>query len=156
MRGAARARAASARGRRAHRWVARRRCARAACTGGARAGGARAGGADAGGERGGGPVDDLEAGYRAGREVLLDTLLLARCDYLLKAASSVGEFATYFSPRLARDSFDFNVRYRNGSLPAWAASLGESPEFLRAAKAGFREPKTRPSKAAPPKRPRPP
>lgn len=78
--------------------------------------------------------------YRAhlmGVQVLLDTLLLSRCDYLLKAASAVSEFAIYFSPRLINNSFDFQIpspnhprvgdrMYLRPSLPEWAARLGWS------------------------------
>jgi len=38
--------------------------------------------------------------YRKGEEVLLDMLLLSRCDFLLHAASGVAEFAIYFNPKL--------------------------------------------------------
>ena len=33
-------------------------------------------------------------------QVLLDMLLLSRCDFLLHAASGVAEFAIYFNPAL--------------------------------------------------------
>ena len=49
-----------------------------------------------------------EGGYRRGLEVLLDTLLLSRCDYLLKSASAVSEFAIYFNPALINRSHDFS------------------------------------------------
>ena len=39
-------------------------------------------------------------GYRKGEDALIDTLLLARCDALLKPSSSVSEFALYFNPAL--------------------------------------------------------
>jgi hypothetical protein len=41
-----------------------------------------------------------------GEEVLIDALLLAKCDFLLKCTSAVGEFAHYFAPGLA--SLDLN------------------------------------------------
>lgn len=44
-------------------------------------------------------VDD-GAGYRKGEDVLIDSLLLSRTDYLLKCTSAVGEFAMYFNPTL--------------------------------------------------------
>jgi hypothetical protein len=47
------------------------------------------------------------AGNRAkGEEVLIDALLLSRCDFLLKCTSAVGEFAQYFSDTL--ESIDLN------------------------------------------------
>ena len=42
--------------------------------------------------------------------MLLDTLLLARCDFLLKSISAVSEFAIYFSPALNEHSWDAQVR----------------------------------------------
>lgn len=50
-----------------------------------------------------------DAGYRRGVEVLVDTLLLSRCEFLLKSASAVSEFAIYLNPRLAEASYDFNI-----------------------------------------------
>lgn len=43
---------------------------------------------------------------RKGEEVLIDALLLSRCDFLHKCTSAVGEFAQYFSDTL--DSVDLN------------------------------------------------
>ena len=42
-----------------------------------------------------------DQGYRKGEDVLIDCLLLSRCNYLLKCTSAVGEFATYFEPSLS-------------------------------------------------------
>ena len=39
-------------------------------------------------------------GYVIGEEVLLDCLILSRCDFLLKCISAVGEYAMYFNPKL--------------------------------------------------------
>ena len=64
-----------------------------------------------------GSADDASAHSR-GLEVLLDTLLLARCDFLLKPASSVSEFALYFNPRLVNHSFDFELEGQ--PEPEWA------------------------------------
>ena len=58
------------------------------------------------------------ASATAGMDVLLDTLLLSRCSFLLKPASMVSEAATYFSPRLITASFDFHVP--DHPLPTWA------------------------------------
>lgn len=44
--------------------------------------------------------------YQKGKEVLLDCLLLARCNYLLKCSSAVGEYAHYFNSDLF--SLDLN------------------------------------------------
>ena len=44
--------------------------------------------------------------YRKGEDVLIDSLLLSRCDYLLKCTSAVGEFAMYFNPEL--ECYDLN------------------------------------------------
>ncbi len=38
--------------------------------------------------------------YKKGEDVLIDILLLSQCDFLLKGASNVGEFALYFNPAL--------------------------------------------------------
>ena len=73
----------------------------------------------------GGSADDASAHSR-GLEVLLDTLLLARCDFLLKPASSVSEFALYFNPRLVNHSFDFELEGQ--PEPEWARGSGASGE----------------------------
>ena len=39
-------------------------------------------------------------GYLKGEQVLIDALLLSRCDFLIKCTSAVGEFALYFNPEL--------------------------------------------------------
>ncbi len=43
---------------------------------------------------------------RAGDEVLMDAIILSRCDFLLKCPSAVGEFAHYLNPNLR--SLDLN------------------------------------------------
>jgi len=43
--------------------------------------------------------------YKKGEDVLMDILLLAKCDFLLKSASAVGEYALWFNPNL--DCVDF-------------------------------------------------
>lgn len=52
--------------------------------------------------------------YRKGREVLIDALLLSRCDFLLKCTSAVGEYAMYFNPELR--CRDLN---HEGRSPLW-------------------------------------
>ena len=59
---------------------------------------------------------------RRGAEVLLDSLLLSRCTYLLKAASYVSEFAIYYNLRLMNHSFDLSIQ--DQPVPDWAASGG--------------------------------
>ncbi len=44
-------------------------------------------------------LDELSP-YKKGEDVLIDILLLSRCDFLLKGASNVGELAMYFNPEL--------------------------------------------------------
>ena len=39
-------------------------------------------------------------GYERGLEVLIDALLLSKCDYLIKCMSNVGEAAVYFNPEI--------------------------------------------------------
>ncbi|KAL1529177.1 hypothetical protein AB1Y20_000136 [Prymnesium parvum] len=55
-----------------------------------------------------------------GVEVLLDTLLLSKCDFVLKSASAVSEFALYFNPMLHNDSYDFNIP--DNPPPRWLTS----------------------------------
>lgn len=38
--------------------------------------------------------------YKKGEDVLLDMLLLSRCNFLIKGSSNVGEMAMYFNPKL--------------------------------------------------------
>jgi len=38
--------------------------------------------------------------YKKGEDVLIDCLLLSRCDFLIRCQSNVGEVATYFNPDL--------------------------------------------------------
>ncbi|KAL1510623.1 hypothetical protein AB1Y20_006924 [Prymnesium parvum] len=57
-------------------------------------------------------------------DVLLDTLLLSRCAFLLKSRSSVSEFATYWTPSLQNESYDFTLK--GSPLPRWARACGDS------------------------------
>ncbi len=43
--------------------------------------------------------------YRRGEDVLIDLLLLSRCDFLFKGAAAVGEVALWFSPSLQCHDF---------------------------------------------------
>jgi hypothetical protein len=65
---------------------------------------------------------------KLGRDVLMDTLLLSRSDFLLKAYSTVSEAAIWFNIALHNASFDFDIyrttlrrrRAEQGALwPAW-------------------------------------
>ena len=55
---------------------------------------------------------------RKGEEVLLDALLLSRCDYLLHSASGVAEFAIYWNLKLHRRSVHLQYT-RNRQSPPW-------------------------------------
>lgn len=57
------------------------------------------------------------ANYRKGEEVLLDALLLSRCDYLLHSASGVAEFAIYWRPMLHKRSV--HLQYAHGRQRPW-------------------------------------
>lgn len=50
--------------------------------------------------------------YRKGWDVLVDALLLSRCDFLLKCSSHVGETALWFNPELK--SIDMNYKRLEG------------------------------------------
>ena len=63
---------------------------------------------------------DPSQAHSRGRQVLLDTLLLSKCDFLLKPSSAVSEFAIYFNPALANNSYDFSIP--DQPRPTWAAS----------------------------------
>ena len=73
--------------------------------------------------------------YRKGEEVLLDALLLSRCDYLLHAASGVAEFAIYWNNRLHDASV--HLQYpRRRQVPWWFRKRAELRERRRAEAAG--------------------
>ena len=54
--------------------------------------------------------NDYFSNYHKGEEVLVDCLLLSRCDYLLRCSSHVSGTATWFNPKLP--GVDMNVLYR--------------------------------------------
>ena len=54
-----------------------------------------------------------------GLGTLVDTLLLSRCSFLVKAKSAVSEFAIYYSPRLINASFDFELRGQPEPPDTW-------------------------------------
>jgi hypothetical protein len=43
---------------------------------------------------------DKKPGYKGGKDVLLDCLILSRCDYLVHTTSNVSDFATFFNPTI--------------------------------------------------------
>ena len=49
--------------------------------------------------------------YRKGEDVLVDALLLAKCGFLFKCASAVGEYAMYFNPALECHDFALDSRW---------------------------------------------
>lgn len=55
---------------------------------------------------------------RKGEEVLIDALLLARCDWLLHSASGVAEFAIYWNLKLHRRSVHLQYT-ENRQVPPW-------------------------------------
>ena len=57
-----------------------------------------------------------------GDSVLIDALLLGRCDFLVKSKSAVSEFAIYFSPRLHNASYDFELNGQPLPVDAWWTS----------------------------------
>lgn len=46
-----------------------------------------------------------ESPYKRGEDVLIDVLLLSRCNFLFKGAAAVGEFALWFNPTLRCHDF---------------------------------------------------
>ena len=57
---------------------------------------------------------------RKGVEVILDALLLSKCDYVLISASGVAEFALWVSPHLWTHHLDLQAvdRFALQALPA--------------------------------------
>jgi len=49
--------------------------------------------------------------YRRGEDVLIDVLLLSRCDFLFKGAAAVGECALWFAPQLECHDFALESRF---------------------------------------------
>ena len=77
-----------------------------------------------------------DTGYRRGVEVLVDTLLLSRCEFLLKSASAVSEFAIYLNPRLAEESYDFNID--DQPPPRWWPAGGSALRITNASSTAAR------------------
>mmetsp|Transcript_41991 Transcript_41991/g.84272 ORF Transcript_41991/g.84272 Transcript_41991/m.84272 type:complete len:325 (-) Transcript_41991:328-1302(-) len=70
----------------------------------------------------GGPIGK-SSNYRKGEEVLVDSLLLSRSDFLLHSASGVAEFAIYLSPRLHRNSVHLQYSRNSRQTPSWMPRL---------------------------------
>ena len=69
---------------------------------------------------------------RVGEEVITDTLLLSRSDFLLRLDSAVSEWAIFYNPRLIANSWTFGAS--NGEAPSWmnatvAGACVTSPEI---------------------------
>ena len=76
-----------------------------------------------------------ESPYRRGEDVLVDLLLMSRCDFLFKGAAAVGEYALWFNPSLECHDFalesHFDPRrfhelvsaYRKLEIKQWSPSL---------------------------------
>jgi hypothetical protein len=58
--------------------------------------------------------------YRKGEDVLVDILLLSRCDYLFKSVSAVGEYAMWFNPALECTDFALTAEFL-ATKPAFRA-----------------------------------
>lgn len=54
------------------------------------------------------------SGYKKGEEVLIDILILSRCNFLFKAASAVGEYALWFNPSLDCHDFALSSEFLSG------------------------------------------
>ena len=52
-----------------------------------------------------------ESPYKRGEDVLIDLLLLSRCNFLLKGAAAVGEYALWFNPSLRCHDFALNSSF---------------------------------------------
>ena len=68
--------------------------------------------------------DRQASSLQVGTDVLLDTLLLSRCDFLIKGISMVSEFAIYMNMRLNASSYDTVLR---GQPPTLLAARQASP-----------------------------
>ena len=88
-------------------------------------------------------ADDGISGYDKARTVLIDSMLLAKSDFLLAGNSAVAEFAIYFSKRLATRNLNLQFQFLKGFahqqesvftdelLMKYIAPIGEEcpPEF---------------------------
>lgn len=77
-------------------------------------------------------TDPRLAGGTKGDGALLDALLLARVDFLLKSDSAVAEFGLWLNPRLHWNHLDLQVRVREMQCVrgAWRPRLNPIPSHL--------------------------
>jgi hypothetical protein len=57
--------------------------------------------------------------YKKGEDVLLDMLLLSRCQYLFKSVSAVGEYALWFNPALECTDFALTSEFLSDKPLFW-------------------------------------
>lgn len=72
-----------------------------------------------------------------GKDVLLDTLLLSRANFLLKGTSAVADFALYFNPALAANTVDYELSW--SPQPDWA-NLSRCPQEIARRERKFNRP----------------
>ena len=65
------------------------------------------------------------SGYDKGLQVLLDALLLSKCDYVLISASAVSEFALWVRPHLWGHHLDLQSvnRFKGQTMPPWTRHI---------------------------------
>jgi len=74
---------------------------------------------------------DVSADHK-GMQVLIDALLLSKCDFLLKSASSVAEFAIWVNLDLHWKHVDLQAedRFKSQPLPDWASDISRNDAEL--------------------------
>ena len=79
-------------------------------------------------------------GMQKGFEVLLDALLLSKCDFILISASAVSEFALWVAPHLWSHHIDLQAtdRLRTQAMPLWTRHVPGVAEALKRGVAGGR------------------
>lgn len=85
-----------------------------------------------------------ESPYKRGEDVLIDMLLLSRCDFIFKGAAAVGEFALWFNSSLRCHDFSLESRfdtrqfrhlvsaYRKLDISQWSPPLWSPRRWRRA------------------------
>jgi hypothetical protein len=65
--------------------------------------------------------DHARSGYTKGLQVILDALLLSKCDFVLISASAVAEFSLWIAPRLWDNHLDLQAtdRFHGQVMPVW-------------------------------------
>ena len=74
--------------------------------------------------------------YQKGEDVLIDIMLLSRCDFLYKCAAAVGEAALWFNPDLECEDFSLTSEtdsrgYESQQRAFFKMELGESAKWAR-------------------------